>query len=563
MGNMDSTTNQKIKVCAYCRVSTDTKDQENSYGNQKSYFEREIGKHENFELYNVYADKGISATSYHKRDDFLQMIYDAGLDIHEYRGKINFHLNEEGRLPKFNRIIVKNSSRFSRNIEVVPLIRTLKDNKVYIDFLDLDLTTESDNYEFMLNLFLNFDQQDSIDKSTKVRFGHNEGAKKGNIHTNTRIYGYDYNIETKRLLIKEDEAEVIRTIYDLYVNEGLGIRRIIDYLDKPENNYKTRDGKDFAKTTILRILSNEKYCGDLVRNKYDTGVVFHKNKYPKIRPKDEWIIHKNKIPAIVSRETFEKAQKIRESRARNQKGIYHGKSEFAGLIKCGKCGASYTRNNDRGKVFFNCSTKKTKGTKACDNVNVYEEHLEAILYQLSKGVLFDTFAQNKDIQIEQMKEIRENLLTSIDQEKSDEIMEKKNELTKFESQKSKLLDLYLDDNFSKKELHEKTKAVEEKIDNVNLQIKNLSRGHDEIIEDIDNLNESIENIGGAEIKKVYTREEVIENLKGIKVEGKYDNGDPHLTLQFKIFDIISKYIGKYEEYKEEYREDRMKLPFYD
>ncbi|MGG7619537.1 recombinase family protein [Bacillus coreaensis] len=536
---------EKVSVCAYCRVSTDSKDQENSFENQKSYFEREIKKNEKYSLYKIYADKGITGTSLSKREQFNQMLYDAGLNIIDVEGEPTFRIDHD-RKPMFKRILVKNSSRFARNMEVISIIRKLKENGVYIDFFDINISTDKEDYEFVLNLFLNFDQQDSIDKSKKVKFGIFESAKKGNIFTNKRIYGYNYNLVTKELEIIEDEAKVISKIFNLYVNHKYGFRKIVDYLN--ENNYRTREGKPFIKSTISRILENEKYCGTLIRNKYDTGVVFHKKKTPKKRPENEWVIHEERVPAIIEKDIFQKAQEIRKSKARKQRGVYHGKSEFAGLIKCKQCGASYTRNVDKGRVFYNCSTKKTRGIKACDNVNLSEEYIHTALYGLAHGGLYEVFNNNKDIQIEQLTEIQERMKQSIDKDTFEDAEIKKDELNTLEEKKSKIIDLYLEDTFDMSVLHEKNEQIEEEIKRIKQEITELSKGQNEILEDIEELNKIISMIKTEGIKKVFTREEIINNIKTITIERDSENRkQPYANFELKVFDVINRYVGNYSE----------------
>ncbi|MGS2777466.1 recombinase family protein [Robertmurraya sp. GLU-23] len=549
----------KISVCAYCRVSTDSKDQENSFENQKSYFKREINKNENYKLYKIYADKGITGTSLSKREQFNQMLFDGGLNIIDVQGEPTFRIDKD-RKPLFNRIIVKNTSRFARNVEAIQIIRKLRGNGVFIDFLDIDLTTEQEDFEFVLNLFLNFDQQDSIDKSKKVRFGQFEGAKKGNIFVNTKLFGYQYNVDSKELEIIEKEAEIIKIIFGLYVNANLGIRKIIDYLD--ENGFKTREGNSFAKSTIKKILSNEKYCGVLVRNKFDTGTIFNKKKTPKLRPEHEWIVHEDRVPAIIDKELFQNAQKMRKSKAGKQRGINHGNSEFAGLIKCTQCGASYTRNNDKGRVFYNCSTKKTKGTKDCDNVNVQEYSIEEIIFGLANGGLFHVFLSNKDVQIKQLKEIKERMKQSIDKDSVNEVLNKRDELERLEKQKSKLLDLYLEDTFDKKQLSNKSGEIDERIGKINFEIKELSKEQSEIFDDIEEVNQIILKIESEGIKEAFTREEIIDSIKTINVErSAEDSKKPTLRLQLKAFDVINKYVGKYEDLKLGKRTDTVQLMY--
>ena len=223
----------KKKVACYCRVSTNKRDQENSFENQKNYFKREIAKSNEYELYKIYADKGITGTSFTNRREFNKMLYDAGLDIKPIYNSNKILVKNSyvasSREPKFNLIMVKNTSRFARNIVSWDIIRELKKKQVYIYFLDINKTTANDADELLLQMLLTLDENESRDKSRKVQFGHLESAKQGVIFTNNNIYGYRYIKETNSLQIIPQEAEVIKKIFNYYAN-GLGIRRIINKL---------------------------------------------------------------------------------------------------------------------------------------------------------------------------------------------------------------------------------------------------------------------------------------------------------------------------------------------
>jgi len=375
-----------IRCVAYCRVSTNSKDQENSLENQISYFNREIEKNSDYRLINIYADRGISGAKL-KRPQFNQMLYDAGLDIIEVlnndkdnrlTAKKYITVPSTSRKPMFDLILVKNTSRFARNILVEDILRDLKRNKVFVYFLDLNKTTENNDDIAYIQIFQTFDEQESREKSKKVKFGIKEGAKKGVIHTNSKLYGYKYIQKENRLEIIHDEAEVIRIIFQMY-SDDKGIRKISKFL--AESNYKTRKNKNFTNSTIQRILTNHKYAGLNVRLKYDTGTVLDKYSYSKIRNEKEWIVNNSdKIPPIISKDKFNYCQKLLKEKADNNKRRGINKSSYlAGLLYCGKCGGNYYSNMDRGKRFFVCKIKKLQGADTCDNRNISEETLLSLL----------------------------------------------------------------------------------------------------------------------------------------------------------------------------------------
>lgn len=377
-----------MKIAVYARVSTDSEDQANSLENQKSYFEHAIQQKEDCDLYRIFADQGLTGTKLNNRPEFNRMLQAAGIDIIEtYTNQADKRLKKKhvlyevsDREPFFDEIWIKNTSRFARNTLSFDIISKLRDKGVHIRFLEQNLCTADIGTDFLLKLFQLFDEQDSRDKSLKVRTGQRESARKGKIWSGGgRIFGYSYDQPTNSLHIIESEATIIRKVFDMYA-AGLGFRRIINNLTQA--GHFTRLGKPFGKTSLTRILENEKYAGINVRMKWDAGYVFSYKGNPQKRPEEEWIVvDTDKIPAIIDKSLFDKCQEIKHGRVnyQNQVGVYKGTTAYAGLIFCGCCGAPYNSNVDKGRRFYNCMTKKNKGTGVCNAKNLSEKAIGEIL----------------------------------------------------------------------------------------------------------------------------------------------------------------------------------------
>lgn len=536
----------KQKVVAYCRVSTSSKDQENSFDNQKQYFEREVGRNEKMELVDIYADKGITGTSLTKRDEFRRMLNDAGLtEIKISNNRSIFEINRS-ITPKFDVILVKNTSRFARNVMVIDILRELLKNNVYVKFLDIDLLFDSSDKEFMLNLFLNFDQQDSIDKSKKVRFGHRESALKGKIFGVSNLYGYHYLPQTNELVINEEEASVIRKVYDLYL-QGLGVRRIINILN--EEQLFTRKNRPFSPSMLKRMISNEKYAGINARNKYDSGVVFNKKSYSVIRPEEEWIITEDRIPPIVTKEVFDQVQKLKKGKTSHitQKGIYKGISEYAGRIYCGNCGEVYTSNVDRGRKFYNCKTKKNKGTEFCSNPNISQILIEDTLQALQQGGYYELFVKDKQARIAVLKIEKEKLLASLNSQDFKKVEELKNKLHSLQEKKRKILDLYLEGVFEKEMLDSEGTKIDQEISIVQAQVKANSQTNESIILLANEIEEKIDSIQKLEVKKIYNKDEVLEMINKIIIRTNNEN-KPMIDIRFDGDDKYVPGIGETIEF---------------
>lgn len=239
---------EKIKSCAYVRVSTDSKDQLNSFENQKDFFSEYAIKHPEIELYKckennfsgIYADKGISGTLL-KRDAFELMLRDAGLDCKEYTYTVSQRTDVDGREyaieykdykieynknaenPAFNEIFVKSTSRFSRNIMVAEILRKLAKIGVYVTFLDIAKTTRNPDDIFVIQLFQQFDELFSRDLSRKLIAANLQSAENEILRTNNKIYGFKYvsrrnnnNMTNNKLVKIEKESIVIEMIFRLY-----------------------------------------------------------------------------------------------------------------------------------------------------------------------------------------------------------------------------------------------------------------------------------------------------------------------------------------------------------
>lgn len=363
----------KIKAVGYVRVSTKKIEQSNSIENQKKMI-TDICKNKNWDLINIYSDVGISGHELHKRKNFIEMLKSCGIEEIKFNAYNKEHTNfiiNPNTEPKFNYIIVKNTSRFARTLKSIEVIKLLRKKDVYIYFSDIAKNTKDTSDDFMIQLLQLFATEEIKTKSRRVSSGILQGAKDGVLHVNSNIYGYKLDKINKELHIIENEANVIRIIYKLY-NEGYGIRKIIKFLN--ENNIYTRKNKEFSRNTIKGILQNEKYKGTLVRNKYTKGnIIDGKLSYAKKKPKDEWFVFENKTPIIVDKELFDNVQIKMQNKS--NKINCNNRYNLTGKIKCKNCGSKYIHDIDKGRHFWRCKTKKNKSISICNNKNISTKKL--------------------------------------------------------------------------------------------------------------------------------------------------------------------------------------------
>lgn len=549
----------RTKVCAYCRISTKEEDQVSSLENQIAYFRREIdkdGRYSEFEFVELYADKGRSGTSL-KRPAFDRMIADAGID----KSQIDGDLFRTTGKPKFNRILVKNTSRFARNVSADMLLKTLRKNGVYVDFVDTGLSTERDADIMVVQMLQVLDENESRDKSRKVLFGIQEGIKRGNIHTHGNLYGYRYYAKpANRLEIIEEEAEVVRLIFDLYANKNMGVHRIRQHLI--DNGIFARSGKPFSERGLRVMIQNEHYSGRAVRRKFTNGLIFEK--HPTKETGEAIIFDTDKVPAIVDIETFEKAQRVLESKVQHatQKGIYRGKTDYAGKIICGCCGAPYYASSSDiiksagGRVrSYACKTKRTMHKDAdgnrvmlCTNRNVSERELDSLLTS-------SLYTRNINFRlrdgIKELEGIKKALENRINRQSAEEVSTLQEQLAEIQRQKEKLLDLFMSDMFSKAQLEERVAPLKAEEEALTATIKKLSRTNEEIQADIAEVVETLDylkaqrNAIQLEVKEgtvatKLSREEILADLECVIVQ-------PDGKLQFKLKGIegISAMVAKH------------------
>lgn len=515
---------KREKCAVYIRVSTSSLDQLNSFKNQRQYFEEYISSKEEFSMYKLYADKGLTATTFKNRKQFYAMLYDAGIDIKTVtvNGRKKDAYFASDRKPKFTYIFCKNTSRFARNILSIDIIRELRTKGVYVYYMGINKSTKDMSDDFLISLLSLLDEQESKDKSQKVMFGQKISAQNGIINTSNRIYGYKLIKGTtpsgNRLEAIPEEAEVIRLIFNMY-EKGSGIREIESVLEK--NGIKTRENKQFLRSSIRRILQNEKYMGILVRNKYYSGTVLVDKHYPKLKPESEWIFHEDaNIEPIISKEQFYKCKEIRESKINyyNNKGKNNGRTKYAGLIRCAKCGMNYIRNSDRGKPFYNCSNKKRYGGKKCNNANISEVEFERKIqdYINSKNKSNEVIIQYIDF----LEIYIEWLTEKMDMDTDSVVNKKNNEIIKLEEKMERTKELYTDGDIDKDEYVDKRDVLVEKIKTLRYEVDNIDKHNAEFRDEIIKSKEIISDLKKFNIKSIDNEDDFFDNINFISIEDK-------------------------------------------
>lgn len=327
----------KFRVAAYCRVSSASDDQLNSFAAQNRYYTDLIAGKENWQLVDIYADEGITGTSAEKRDDLQRMLADCR------RGLID-------------RILVKSISRFARNTkECLETIRELKLIGVSVSFEKENIDTATMSGEMMTATFAAMAQAESESISGNMRWSYQKSMQNGTFLPGSMPFGY--KIKDKKIHIVESEAKTIWLIFADYL-AGLNFIEIANKLNNMGIPKRT-SGRWFS-STIKYILTNEKYIGDsLWQKKYAT------NNFPHhvVRNQGERPMYyaEGTHPAIISKEIFDVAQALIKSR-RQEGRCKRIKAVLSQTIICNNCKSNFQKKIVRGKTYWICVKHKNDGS---------------------------------------------------------------------------------------------------------------------------------------------------------------------------------------------------------
>ena len=440
-----------MKIAAYARVSTEKESQVESFEKQIEFF-NEFTKKNGYELYKLYADEGISGKQIKHRKQFQQMMQDA-------------------KAKKFDKVVVKDVSRFARNtVDLLQSIRELKSYGIEVDFLNNGEIMEGGS-EFILTILGAMAQQESANMSKRVKFGKDITAKKGRVPN--IVFGYD-KIPDERytLKINEEEASIVKEIFESYVYKGIGTTKIAwDLNDRGIRTKKTKS--KWVQTSIVRMLKNPIYTGRVTNKKSEVTDFITGTR--KDLPEEEWITVERPEMRIISDELFNRAQEILAQRSNEFKlNNKREKTEyvFSTLIYCKHCGYSFRRirrkYTEDGKEYIRwvCSGRNSMGVNHCPNTTVIDEKelLNAIKEYL-KSIISNkkNFMKAVEKEFEKITKLREN------NERSEESLLK--EIEKVTNKKQKYMEMFQNEVINIQELKKYTNPLNEDIARLERELK--------------------------------------------------------------------------------------------
>lgn len=431
---------ERIRVAAYCRVSTDGDEQLGSFESQKLYYEQKIADNPEWVNAGIFADEAITGTKTDKRNGFQEMIARC------QNGEIDM-------------ILTKSISRFARNtVDTLNYVRMLKDKNIAIFFEKENINTLDMNGELLLTIMSSLAQQEVESLSQNVKIGLQMKMKRGEMVGFNGCFGYDYDPETKTLSVNEDEAQTVRMIYDMYL-QGYGTTTIAKRLI--ELGIKNKKGVVSWHTHgVMGIIKNEKYKGDILLGKTFTIDPISKRRLANFGEENQYYIRDHHEP-IVSREVWDEAERIRKKRAKNKVVETTGNRErytrqyaFSSMCECAYCGHKLTRRTRHSssiyeKPVWQCMNATKNGIANCPNCKAIDE---AIL----EGAFLDAFkllAGNFDDVLDVVLSYVEESANNDDNIRRKQQIDK--DISALESKKSRMTDMLIDGTITKEVYDEK------------------------------------------------------------------------------------------------------------
>ncbi|WP_458863905.1 recombinase family protein [Streptococcus suis] len=358
---------RKIRVAAYCRVSTELEEQQSSYENQMRYYSDFIQSNPSYELVDIYADEGLSGTSTKKRSEFNRMI-------------------EDCKAGKIDRILVKSISRFARNtLDCIRFVRELKELGVGITFEKENIDSLDAKGEVLLTILSSLAQDESRSISENATWGIRKRFERGiNRQNTTKFMGYDKD-EDGNLIINEEQAKVVRRIFRMFL-----MGQTPESIARRLNNEEVAgwSGKaNWYPSSIQKMLHNERYKGDLLLQKTVTVDFLNKKRTENNGHANQYYVEGNHEPIIepwiwdATQLEFERREAFKQTHEIKNYAQNIESNPFSSKVFCGVCGSAFARKHwttTQGKrAVWQCSSRyKKKGVLGCTNSHIDEETLQ-------------------------------------------------------------------------------------------------------------------------------------------------------------------------------------------
>ena len=506
---------QQLRVAAYCRVSTEQEEQQNSYQVQIAYYTDLINRKKEWSLVGIFADEGISGTQTKKRTEFNRMI-------------------RMCKNKKIDLVITKSISRFARNtVDCLEYVRQLKNLGIGVIFEKENINTLTMTSEFMIALYGSFAQAESESISKNVSWGKEKAYLEGKVQFQYQnLLGYRKGADGKPEIVPE-EAETIKLIYKLFL-DGYSMTNIKKTLES-KGILTAKSKKVWNESLISSILKNEKYVGDaLLQKTFTVDCITHKIvKNHGERPM--YLVTDHHAP-IIDRDTYNRVQQELARRSSKRKisskttteqGKYSSKYALSELLICGHCGTPYRRTtwSARGKkqIVWRCISRLEHGKKYCpDSPTIKEDKLHKAIIQ----AINNYYSCRNDI----ARILKANIGTVLECQGQEEIISIENRLKEIDTARNDLIGLIasggcdedkLDSEFAK--LYQEEQQLSERLDMLKSQNKTSAETQaklDKIMDMIEHEKFELETFDNVLIRKliecikVLNKAEILVIFKG-------------------------------------------------
>ncbi|QNU65763.1 recombinase family protein [Ruminiclostridium herbifermentans] len=485
----------KVKVGAYCRVSTDKDDQINSLESQKKYFNDYIKSKGEWELVDIYADEGISGTQVKNRIEFQRMIEDA-------------------RNRRLDLILTKEISRFARNtLDSIEYTRMLRKLGIGVIFINDNINTLDGDGELRLTIMAGIAQDESRRTSERVKWGQKRRMEQGVVFGRELL---GYSLKKGVLTVNEEEAQIVRMIFHKYAIEGKGTHIIARELYEAGIKSKKHRNK-WSNGAILKILKNEKYVGDLLQKKTITpDYLDHKKKYNE--GEEEFVYIKNHHSPIIERDLWEKTKLELQKRTSSgeQRSKYSNRYWCSGKVICGECGSKFICKSKKLKngaryIAWICQQAKTQGKRRVDEngntIGCNNESINHIIVSDAVNYILQLISYDKEqILAELMTEIKKlkhgQNIRSLEPllRKIDTLIEKKQDV----------INLQIEGSISKDDMILMIKKYDKEIEKLKNEVESIEKYNFKSKEDnlqlyTDRIKAMLNGLKGNDFNEIYKR----------------------------------------------------------
>lgn len=527
---------KKMRVVVYCRVSTKDESQDLSFETQKQYYEDYVKSFSDWELVNIYAEK-ISGTTV-KRPEFQKMMLEAGIEV--FQSEDEFKVKDLKTKPNFDLIVVKDEKRFSRTLDVSPILKALSKKGVGVFFENIGKSTLEVSDILTINMLLsvadNFSK--SLSKNLKSSINRNQRLDPHYNLGHKLPFGFNCKKENGRTYlfpINEQVKNDVIEMFELYAYHNYGFRRCANFLS--DKGYRSSYDCQMQQSQIERIIRNPVYMGCIrVYNHNEQTLNTLGHKKAKYLPEEmvDYVECKDITP-IISKELWYKANEVLKGKDLfNRRGVKTVQNIYSKLLICNCCGNIFVKTNKRDENVFICKSKRkiaiedTKRGKFkkiyCRNAYINQDYLDDFFdNQVKDGTFINEFKNKVNGYCEYLTFYKYALIETFLQERDyNLISELNNKIIQLKNKQDEILDLF--ENLPKEVVERKILKLDEEIKSIKKELDNAEFTFSDFKEAINSIEYLLKYVNSFKFESIKTREELFPLIDQVLVTPLNDEG---------------------------------------